>query len=102
MFRSTTKTKHDQAVLIEANKYYSAGYTVTADHNVFYPQPSKIGDFIPDVYAKRVVLGTLVEIVLEVETFDSVLSDEANKQAIAFRFWVNQYPERRNFKQVVV
>jgi len=74
------QSSYDRLVAMLARSYRSRRYSVSADIQGF-PRPRLIGGYRPDVIA---VKGSYVTIV-EVETPDTVDSDHARAQEIAFR-----------------
>ncbi len=92
----TSQSKHDQEVKRLAIKYQNEGYKVEADLKGFQ-RPEMVGGFIPDIKVKK---GGQ-EIIIEVETFDSVDSTSDLLQKDAFQNWSRQY-KKRHFKRKIV
>lgn len=76
------QSKHDQKVKEIADAYKSESYEVYADIKG-YGQPHKRNGYIPDVVAKK----NGKEIIIEVETSDSIKTDK--EQQNAFRRYAN-------------
>ena len=74
-----SQTKHNQKVSQEAEQYKRKGYKVSADLRG-YSKPPRKGSYIPDIVA---VKGK-EEIIIEVETPDTVNSERDHKQQGAF------------------
>jgi hypothetical protein len=91
------QTRHDEEVKSITDDYKARGYVVQADVDN-YTRPAAISGYVPDVWAK---LEELEEVV-EVETVDSINTDHAKRQDLAFRNWERQdYKYRRYLRSVV-
>ena len=96
MSRTTsTQSKHDVRVKIEATSYYKNGYEVWADI-LGWSQPNIINGYRPDVIAVK----GLYTSVIEVETSDSVSCARDLAQQKAFRIWANR-GLHRHFRRIV-
>lgn len=91
-----SQTEHDRKVSQEAREYKRKGYQVQADIPG-YPKPANIGNFRPDIRAKKGVHQTVVE----VETPDSVDSVRDVQQQGAFHRWRRRDPARRHYRRVI-
>ena len=94
----SNQTKHDKKVKSIADDYKDRGYVVQADLKD-YPLPESIGGYRPDVRARLKNIG--YEVVVEVETTDSVDSDHAKNQAAAFKTWQSQDTSNRSYRQTI-
>ncbi len=91
------QAKHDAEVARQARMLINAGWrTVFADLPNL-ARPPKVGSFIPDVYANH----GAKECIVEVETLDSINSDQAKQQKAAFQAWAVLSPINRTFKRVL-
>ena len=72
----TGQKKHDESVLRSTEWYKKHGFTTKTDLPG-WNKPKKIGGFIPDLIAKK----GKEEIVLEVETKDTNISDADQQKA---------------------
>lgn len=95
---TSNQTKHDKEVKRIADDYKDKEYTVQADLKD-YPLPELIGGYCPDVRAQLKNVG--YEVVVEVETTDSVDSDHAKKQDAAFKKWQSQDPSNRTYRRTI-
>jgi len=99
------QTKHDNKVKEIADSYHSTGYEVYADHvQGRYGKPLERNGHIPDVVAKKVDGNKKLteEIIVEVETKDSVDSEEAVAQRNAFEAYARGNPSIIKFILLVV
>jgi|SRR3989344_9165984 len=62
-----------------------------------YVRPPQINGYIPDIYAR----SGMYELVIEIETRDTVNLSHSKTQAIAFQSWARMSPYRR-FQILVV
>ena len=88
------QTKHDQAVQKSAEYYEKQGYDVQADISG-YEKPETINNRRPDVIAKKGV----DEVILEVETKDSVGKDKAQQKA--FEDYADAHKNARFRKKII-
>lgn len=88
--------KHDMGVAHYANLLSKKGFIVFADLPGM-AKPKQIGDYIPDIYA----IGVNEEIVIEVETVDSVSSTHAIGQNLAFDVWATMGNNRKYAQKIV-
>ena len=79
------QTKHDKKVSEEANDYANKGYKVWADLKG-WGMPSERNGYRPDVVAK----SSVKEIIVEVETDDSIETDK--DQISAFKKYAEARP----------
>lgn len=70
---------HDRLVKARVKEYETQGFVVFADH-IGQQRPDEILGHIPDI----VGIGTTLRVVAEVETSDSLLLPETEKQLVAF------------------
>ena len=77
--------KHDAAVAVWANKVVAAGWSSVWSDLPGNIKPPAIGGHIPDIYASH----DGAEYVIELETTDSINSQHALAQRIAFQRWAN-------------
>jgi hypothetical protein len=91
----SSQSQHDREVQKQANEYKRKGYQVAADLPGF-SKPTTIGGYRPDVKAKK----GRKEVVVEVETTDSVDSTRDVKQQGAFQRWARRN-EDRQFKRKI-
>jgi hypothetical protein len=89
--------KHDRAVAVQTSWFANNGWPIVYADLPNLAKPPKIGGFIPDVYARH----GINECVVEVETLDSVNSDQAKQQKLVFQQWAMQSPARRFIQKVV-
>jgi len=78
------------------NDFKQKKYEVEADLSGF-SKPKLVGGYIPDIRAKK---GNK-EVIVEVETTDSVNSERDIKQQGAFQRWARR-SEERQFKRKIV
>jgi len=98
--RSPAKqAKHDQDVRRIADDYKLIGYAVQAEASG-YPLPDLIGGYRPDVRVKLELIG--FEVVIEVETPDSIDTDHAKQQDAAFSNWARQDTENRIYRRIII
>lgn len=90
---SIQQSKHDQKVEEEAIKYKEQGYDVWADIQG-WSQPALRNNHCPDVVAKK----TQKEIIIEVETEDSIETD--TEQIESFKRYASARPNTE-FKLVI-
>lgn len=89
--------KHDAAVAYYAAEFAKKNYVVYAD----LPdkaKPPEINGFVPDIYA---IFGNKL-VVVEIETVDSVNTEHARQQDIAFYQWKQVVPLLREYYKKVV
>ena len=89
------QTVHDRKVSELANQLSARGAAVNADVPG-WPQPGVILGYRPDIHA---VNGG--ELVVEVETTDSVNDQHSLNQRSAFETWARQAPWSRRFELIV-
>lgn len=90
--------KHDRGVLNVGNEAVNRGWLTVFVDLPGYQKPPMISGFIPDVYAHN----GYRELVVEVETSDTINSQHTTQQCAAFRQWANEYADKRNFVVVEV
>lgn len=86
--------KHDIGVGNWARKVVVAGWNFVQSDLPGNTKPIAINGFIPDIYAAH----DGKEYVIEVETLDSINSEHALSQKVAFQAWANAYPTSRTFE----
>lgn len=91
----TGQSKHDKAVLGSVKWYEGQGYKIKADLPG-HEKPKKIGGYIPDLIAKK----GKKEIIIEIETKDTIKQDSDQHQA--FREYVARNKRTRDFKKKII
>lgn len=88
--------QHDMGVAYYANLLSNKEFLIYADLPGMI-KPGKIGDYVPDIYATN---GN-EEIIIEVETMDSVDSSHAMGQNLAFSIWATM-DRNRKYEQKII
>jgi hypothetical protein len=88
--------QHDMGVVYYVNFLSKKGFLVYADLPSMI-KPKQIGDYIPDIYATN---GN-EEIIIEVETMDSVSSSHARGQNLTFGVW-STMGRNRKYEQKII
>lgn len=96
MRSSESQTRHNKRVFEIASEGTRKNWVVYADHCDEFEKPQKIRGHIPDVYAKN---GGR-ELVIEVETNDSLGTLHASAQKFAFSLWEKE-SSNRTFRVVM-
>ncbi|MBI2669533.1 MAG: hypothetical protein HYX20_00050 [Candidatus Yanofskybacteria bacterium] len=89
--------KHDSGVATWAVSYVKGGWSNVLSDLPGNVKPPKINGHIPDIYASH---GN-AERVVEIETQDSVNSEHARQQVVAFQAWARM-GQNRKFEVKVV
>lgn len=85
------QVRHDQGVVFWAGDLIKNGWATVLSDLPGNKKPPQIGGYIPDVYGCHLN----EEIVIEVETTDSIESEHTKSQCSMFHLWKNQSPSRR-------
>jgi hypothetical protein len=88
--------RHDRMVALVAAQYRERGFAVAAELPGF-PPPEPVEGLVPDLVARKE--GETV--VVEVETRDTLFSEEYKGEHKAFRKWKEQSPKERDYKMVL-
>lgn len=91
------QTKHDNGVIYWANELIQKGWPIVYADLPGKVKPPQIGNHIPDIYAKHINQ----EIVIEIETDDSVGLEHTKNQLLTFTVWKNQFSSRKFLIKIV-
>lgn len=83
--------KHDKGVAQNALAVVKAGYRVVYADLPGYSKPPLVGSYVPDVYGKK----GFTEIIIEVETADTINTPHTKLQLATFRAWASKSVNRR-------
>lgn len=89
--------KHDKGVAFWANQLINKGWSIVYSDLIDNTKPPQIGNYIPDVFGKH----GIQEVIIEVETSDSVDLDHTKLQLSVFQVWKNQSANRIFMVKVV-
>jgi len=87
--------RHDVGVGNSARQVILAGWNTVRSDLPGNTKPPMINGFIPDIYAMH---NNGQRYLIEIETTDSINTQHALQQKVAFQAWVNASPKTRSFK----
>ncbi len=83
-----SQSRHDWTISMLAAFYCERGYSVKADHIDGYDEPAELEGYVPDIVATK----RNETFVVEVETEDSVHTEHAGQQKLAFQIFARANP----------
>lgn len=83
--------RHDEGVIAVAAELLRSGWSTVYADLPGKAKPPQIGDYVPDVYGRH----GIAEIVIEVETTDTVNTPHAEVQRNTFSVWARQSLNRK-------
>ncbi len=89
--------RHDHGVLVVASEARQRGWTTVFADLPTYAKPPVIQSYVPDIYAHN----GRAELIVEVETNDSIGTAHAIAQKMAFTRWQQESPTLRKFQVIV-